>query len=230
MLALLRTPRWIGFSILVIVAIIGFGILSAWQWSRAEEKRAERQELALVTAAQPTSIASADRPWQMVEIQGTFDNATTRFVRQRPLQGHNGYWVMTLLNTTDAGSIWVNRGWTPAGPDARVIPDVPAAPTGLVALVGAWVPEEPPGVGNEALPTGMIARVASENLPVRALTAGFVHVAQMTPAEDAFLPITPPDVNEGQNLSYAMQWLAFAIVASAGWWLMLRREARDHVS
>jgi len=42
MWSLLRTPRWLGFTVLVIVAIVGFGLLSSWQWSRAEEERQAR--------------------------------------------------------------------------------------------------------------------------------------------------------------------------------------------
>ena len=42
---LLRTRRWIGFTAVVVLAIVAFGLLSAWQWSRAEERRAERSAL-----------------------------------------------------------------------------------------------------------------------------------------------------------------------------------------
>ena len=43
MLAALRTRRWQGFTVVVLVAIIGFGFLSRWQWQRAEEKRVAQQ-------------------------------------------------------------------------------------------------------------------------------------------------------------------------------------------
>jgi cytochrome oxidase assembly protein ShyY1 len=36
-----------------------------------------------------------------------------------------------------------------------------------------------------------------------------------------------PDVDENRNLSYAGQWLLFALVAVGGWFFFLRREARD---
>jgi len=213
-LALLRTPRWIGFSVLVVVAIIGFGLLSYWQWTRAEDKRAEREQLALLNERTPVALNDATQSWQRVEIRGTFDNASTQLVRQRPLQGLNGFWVLTLLRTSDGSDIWVNRGWTPAGYDARQLPNVPMAPTGAVQLTGSWVPYEVGGQRNVGLPPGMVSRVAVEELPYAASYAGFVHAQQMNPAESLFVPITPPNVSEGQNLSYAFQWLAFAVVAS----------------
>jgi cytochrome oxidase assembly protein ShyY1 len=228
--ALLRTRRWIGFSALVIVAIIGFAALSYWQWSRAEQKRADRLELASVVESTPVSVAEAREPWQRVELEGTFRDETTLVVRQRPLQGFNGLWVLTLLETADGQTVWVNRGWTPAGQDARQIPDVPSAPLGTVRIIGAWVPDEAGARVIDGLPAGMIAGVSAATLPQPTSVSGFVHVQRMNPNESFLESINPPQINEGQNLSYAFQWLAFAGIASFGWWFMLRREARDHVS
>lgn len=36
-----------------------------------------------------------------------------------------------------------------------------------------------------------------------------------------------PEVDEGRNISYAVQWLLFAVIAVAGWFYFLRREARE---
>jgi cytochrome oxidase assembly protein ShyY1 len=228
--ALLRTPRWIGFSVLVVVAIVAFGALSYWQWSRAEQKRADRLSLAAISESTPLPVAAAREPWQRVELAGTFVDSTTQVVRQRPLQGFNGFWVLTLLTTDNGEQVWVNRGWTPAGQDARQVPEVAPAPAGLVRIQGSWVPDEDGARVIDGLPAGMIAGVSAATLPQPGSVAGFVHVQRMTPAERSFESIQPPTVNEGQNLSYAFQWLAFAFIASFGWWFMLRREARDHVS
>lgn len=35
MLALLRTPRWVGLTVALLVAVVGFLLLGAWQWSSA---------------------------------------------------------------------------------------------------------------------------------------------------------------------------------------------------
>ena len=35
-----------------------------------------------------------------------------------------------------------------------------------------------------------------------------------------------PVIDEGRNISYAVQWILFALVALAGWFFFLRREAR----
>ena len=41
------------------------------------------------------------------------------------------------------------------------------------------------------------------------------------------VPARRPDVDEGRNISYAIQWILFAIIAIGGWFFFLRREARD---
>ncbi len=223
MFALLRTSRWLGFTALVIVSILGFGILSYWQWTRAEDKRIERLRLADLSAEAPTDPAQANRAWQSVTLTGRFDDTTTQVVRQRPIQGRNGVWVMTLMRLDDGRDIWVNRGWMPAGLSALDVPQPPPVPSGSVPLRGAWVPFEVGVPRIDELPRGMIAGVAAEVLPVQASLTGFVHAQE--PTEELLYPLPPPQVSEGQNLSYALQWLAFAFVAMGGWWFMLRREA-----
>jgi cytochrome oxidase assembly protein ShyY1 len=224
-LALLRTRRWQSFTALVLVAIVAFGLLSRWQWSRAEEKRQE-QQLILSAQSVPTDISQAAQPWQVVRLTGEFQDSTTRFVRQRPMSGANGVWVMTALRTVAGELVWVNRGWVPAARSASDLPTAPPAPSSMVTVEGHWVPfdETAPQPG---LPDGLIPGVSPATLPVPSTYPGFVHA--FLPTSPEMLSVGPPEINEGQNISYAMQWLAFAFVACAGWFLMLRRESRDHV-
>ena len=41
MLSLLRNPRWQAFTAAALIAIVAFGLLSLWQYNRAEEERIE---------------------------------------------------------------------------------------------------------------------------------------------------------------------------------------------
>ncbi|MEE3017251.1 MAG: SURF1 family cytochrome oxidase biogenesis protein, partial [Actinomycetota bacterium] len=115
MLAALRTRRWQGFTVVVLVAIIGFGFLSRWQWQRAEEKRVAQQAQTL--AEQTPVVPNADETlpeFTAVTLTGQYATDSVRFVRQRPLEGRNGYWVLQLLQA-EFGDFWVLRGWVPAG-------------------------------------------------------------------------------------------------------------------
>lgn len=229
---LLRTRRWQGFTAVVLVAIVAFGLLSAWQWSRAEERRSEERQLSAVIAADPVPLTAAlDTPvgsdWLPVTTTGTY-LPDTAFVRKRPLQSRNGFWVMTPLRT-DAGVLWVNRGWIPASADALATPDVPPSPAGEVSVTGylrPFVPDDPSR--GDGLPPGQVSDPDRSQLPrVDSLTAGYLQLRDSQPAEQETLPVPVPEVDGARNLSYAVQWALFALVAVAGWFFFLRREAKE---
>lgn len=228
MLDLLRTRRWIGFTALVVGAIIGFGLLSMWQWHRADERRIERVALQSSLEASPVPIddllpLGPDDAWRTVAAVGRYSAEDQVLVRKRPLDGRNGFWVMTRLDTA-AGPVWVNRGWLAATGDALATPPIPAPPTGEVTVTG-YVRALEPDIDATGLPAGQVASPSASALP--AAEGGFVQVASSTPAERALVPVPVPTIDEGRNISYAIQWLIFATVAIAGWFVFLRREARE---
>lgn len=218
------------FTAVVIVAIIAFGILSAWQWQRAEDKRQQRLDIQQAQEIAERDLDEVREPWQTVTVTGVFDPTTHRVVRQRPLQGQNGVWMLTLLRLPDDRAVWVNRGWAPAARSAREVPNIPQPPFGDVTVTGGWVPFETDVREQPDLPTGMIAGVAPNVLPLAGDFPGFIQAQEFTPGQVDLIPVSSPNIDEGQNLSYAMQWLLFAMVALGGWWYMLRREARDQTS
>ncbi len=75
---LLRTRRWLGFTAVVVGAIIAFGLLSQWQWSRAEERRGERVMLQSALAAEPVPLDAVDPgmfdedEWRTVSVRGEY--------------------------------------------------------------------------------------------------------------------------------------------------------------
>ena len=237
MLALLTTRRWLGFTLVVLGAIVAFGLLSTWQWSRAEQHREER--LALQAAAQSEAtpfgavdlgagVSAADE-WRPVVLEGTYLPGAEVVVRKRPLDAQNGFWVMSALETTDGRVVWVNRGWMPAGRDALATPLIPGAPAGTVEVTGYLRAfEDAAPDRNDGLPAGQIAAPAPALLPdLGAVAPGYVQLTASAPEQDGLVPLPLPDVDEGRNISYAVQWLLFAGVAMAGWFFFLQREARE---
>ena len=235
MLALLRTRRWIGFTATVLIAIVAFGLLSLWQWHRADDKRTERTQVETSLHAEPVPVAQVDGhplaegEWRPVEASGTYDDAATVLVRRRPLDATNGMWVMTPLRTTADQAVWVNRGWVKAAATAQGTPDVPAAPVGTVTVTGFARAFEPgDAAANTGLPDRQVAAAAPANLPATGATDKYFVVATASSPEDAGLVSIPvPEIDETRNVSYAIQWILFAVVAVGGWFYFLRREARD---
>ena len=246
MLEILRQRRWLGFTAFVVVMIVLCVILARWQWNRYQVRLAENDRLdaALSAApvdvdelldAQPAGAASTPLPpeleWATVTATGTFDAEGERAVRRRPLDGRNGFWIVTPL-VTESGVLLVNRGWTPAGSEAgdtTVAPQVPAPPAGEVTIVGrlrtAEITEP-----TEAPPPGQAWATDPEVLVLPPATPRYNAYAELrssTPAADAELTLlTDPGHRGLNNLVYSVQWLLFGLVGIIGWWRLLRVESR----
>ena len=228
MLALLRTRRWQGFTAVVIVAIMGFGLLSRWQWSRAEDKRNEQQSLA-VSQLQPVTPGPLDdvAEFTAVTVAGTYDPESRRLVRQRPLEGRNGFWVLEQL-VSDIGRVWVLRGWTPATARAQDSPGVPSVHSAMVTVEGFArpLPEGTALIERGGLPFDQVTEINSAQLPDPGDMDWYLQARASQPV-DPLVPVPLPEPDEFQNISYAIQWLLFAGVAITGWFFFLRREAKE---
>lgn len=232
MLTLLRTPRWQGFTAVVVVAIVAFGLLSRWQWDRAEQKQAEQRAQALGDT-QPVSPSLTDplEEFTPVTLTGTLVPDSLLFVRQRPLEGRNGFWVMQQLRTAQ-GTVWLLRGWTPSGIRAGQSPQLSteSIDPGTVTVTGVARPL-PSGEAIDAadrggLPVDQITDITSGQLPPATTAQWYVQVRSTDPPGE-LITVPLPENDDLQNISYAIQWLLFAAVAMGGWFFFLRREAKD---
>jgi cytochrome oxidase assembly protein ShyY1 len=242
-LAILRQRRWLGFTAFILAMLVLCVVLARWQWNRYQYRLAENDRLdaALSAAAIPVEDVLEAAPagsaapalpqeleWRTVTATGTFDAAGESAVRRRPLDGRNGFWIVTPL-VTDSGVLLVNRGWTPAAGDATTAPEVPAAPSGQVTVTGRLRPAEvteptqapPPGQAWAADPQVLIT-------PQDALRYNaYVELSSATPAADAELTSLPVPGHRGlNNLVYSVQWLLFGLVGLIGWWRLIRVEGR----
>ncbi len=237
MLALLRTRRWVLFSLAVVVAIAAFGVLSAWQWHRAEGRAAEAAAMAAAGAQAPAvwdASAAAGVglfAWQPVAITGRYDAREQVLVRNRPQGGRAGFWVLTPL-VTDRGVGWVNRGWIPTTSAAAAVVVAPEPPASIVDVIGQWLPGDPDGwVDPGELPVGQVTAVDIGRLSSQAdlgpSLPGYVVLTQSDPDQEGVERIVPPAPDSSRNISYAIQWLIFAVIAIVGWGYLLRREHRE---
>jgi cytochrome oxidase assembly protein ShyY1 len=225
MLSLLRTKRWLSFTAIVVIVIIAFGFLSRWQWSRAAEKRVLNSSMVAAMAAEPVKPALVAGEWTPVRATGRYDSTHEVVVRKRPQGTVNGFWVMTPL-TTGEGTLWVNRGWLRAVGNAVTYPEVPAAPTGEVEVTGIWRSWQVART-TSGLPAGMVSDADPAVFPVSTEFPGFVQLTESMPAQNGLEAVLLPEIDDSTNISYAVQWILFAFVCIAGWWIFLRREARE---
>jgi cytochrome oxidase assembly protein ShyY1 len=119
----------------------------------------------------------------------------------------------------------------PVGSSIEAPDAVPAPPVGDVTIVARLKPGEPELPGRSA-PEGQLATI---HLPsVAALTGeqtytaayGLLASEEPAPADARPAPALKPRADEGPHLSYALQWIAFGVLAFVALFWAFRRERR----
>lgn len=223
---MLATRKWIGLTLGMLALIVAFGLLSHWQWQRAQRDRAEAAPVPaaevfatgvpLATSAYGTTVSST----------GVYDAEHQVVV----VHGNGTYWVVTPLRTSSGEALPVARA-SVSSLDDPAVGDVTA---GTVTVTGAAQPYEgDPGTAS-SLPAGQAERLTASGLALPYPAAGgWVAMASQTPAPAvASTPVQPPVSADAtasirlQNASYAVQWLLFAGFVVFFWVRMLRDDLR----
>ncbi|MDQ7993824.1 MAG: SURF1 family protein, partial [Propionicimonas sp.] len=230
-------PRWIALAVFVVALVVAFVNLGYWQLDRLEQRR-ERNDAVVAHETAPVLawdevygpvITEADQ-WQRVRVTGSFDGEHQFVVRYRTNAGQSGYEVLTPLRTADGRYLLVDRGFgaRPSGEDFPTV--APPAPTGEVTIVGhvrrnEQGPEQAtnPDDGQVRL-VNSVAIAAALPYP---LLDGYLGVLEISSVQDGGLvPVQPPELTEGNHLSYAVQWFMFSALAGVGLVLLIRSDLK----
>ncbi|MEV7276897.1 SURF1 family protein [Streptomyces sp. NPDC093111] len=232
----LRTPRWWGINVFVLLAIPFCVFMGTWQLGKFEDRvdshrEAERRPDPATQRTEPLdSLLPVDK-----ETSGRVARASGRYGEQflvpdRALDGRSGAYVLTLLKTDGGKVLPVVRGWLPSGATA------PAPPSGEVTVSGALQASENPGTKgvNTAggLPTGQLGMISAAALvnvvPDDVYDAWITLVdspAGLVPVPASAAAGTSLDMKAFQNLGYTAEWFVFAGFVLFMWFRLVRREA-----
>lgn len=231
--------RWFGYLGLAIVfAIVCIG-LSKWQVDRTNETRAANQLVDSNYHNTPRAVDDvlpaltsyrSGQEWTQVTLTGTYLMSDQLLVRNRPLNGQPGFEVLTPL-LLDNGSVFVvDRGYVPIGNKQDKPDSVPSPRSGTVTVVVHLKAGEPILDGR----TAGSGEIATVHLPTVAklvdkptYTAAYGLMASEKPASATRPTAMPkPELDEGLHISYAIQWVIFAIIAFFGLGYAIRQEYR----
>lgn len=227
-------------TIVLVLALVVAAVcirLGAWQLQRLSERRAYNATVlsGMDRPAVPLDSLRGDgdslrhRP---VEVTGRYDTAQELVLAHRPRRGSPGVHIVTplLRAGTDTG-VLVVRGWVYA-PDAAHADLERWREDSADAAVGYVQSYDEESARQRATLEGRILRrltrddaAAAVPYPVApylvVLTEGGDTVAGAPPRLDS------PVLGEGNHMSYAFQWFAFAAVALAGTAVFLRHSRRS---
>lgn len=241
----LRRPRWIAFSLLIVVLMVVMVNLGFWQLRRLDQRQQANRAVTQRSSEPIAPIAELVKPtsdraaveavqWRQIEATGTFDVAHEVFVRDRSLDGRAGLHAATPLVLADGTAILVNRGWVPVPQTVQGVPSAPPPPSGQVTVVGRLRPSQQRGLlGPTDPPVGVLVAFARLDVPriqkqvPEPLLPAYVELTSPAPTADLPKVLPLPELDDGPHLSYALQWFAFTVLAAIGWWLMARRTARQ---
>ena len=235
-----RLVRWIVYVLIAMGFAVACAFLSNWQFER-NESRAEQIELVERNYdAQPVPLAdliSADDvlatgdQWHPVLLQGEYLSDQQLLVRNRPHGGTAAFEVLVPFRDVDGRVFIVDRGWVPPGdgdsPDA-----VPAAPSGTVEVVVRLRPSEQAPASGRGAPEGQVPTI---HLPAIAdlvdgdvITSAYGQLVSEDPAATPLGGFTSPTDDPGPHLSYAIQWILFALMGFIFIGYIIRTEIVKH--
>jgi cytochrome oxidase assembly protein ShyY1 len=234
--------RWSGYVAMAVVFAIACAMLSNWQFSRNAERDSELALVAENYAQDPVvledlipggdALDPADE-WRPVELTGRYLADQTLLVRNRPHGGTSAFEVLVPFRTDDGRVVVVDRGWVPPGDDQPEPEEIPAPPSGEVTVTGRLQPGEPTARDGRSAPEGQVPTIdltliAQETGQAQAmLESAYVLMSNESPApETRPNALEEPSEDPGPYLSYAIQWILFAIMGFAFIWYMIRTEIR----
>jgi len=238
-------PRraWAFAGVAATLAVL-FSALGAWQVSRLGERRALNALRRAALDQEPLSIHNAadvtDSDWRRISLGGSFDFDHDIVLRGRTDLGAPGAHVITPLLLDQGPAVLVLRGWLPAsdGVNAPLSRGRNAESEGTRVVVQGIVQ---PGVQRLTMPPRTLTIDGEDHLVLGALDlddaadglpypiAGFfVHAIDLPLSADGLpRPVSPPALDGGPHLMYAIQWFSFALISLVGAFLYLRTRRRS---
>ncbi|WP_223169314.1 MULTISPECIES: SURF1 family protein [Microbacterium] len=239
-----KAGRWAIYIALAVVFAIACAFLSNWQFSRNQERA---EQLALVEAnydSVPVPLSELipdggafdpSDQWRQVELTGRYLAAEELLVRNRPHGGTAAFEVLVPFQLDDGRVLLVDRGWVPPGQSQPEPDEVPAPPTGETTVVVRLKPGEPLPTSGRSAPEGQVPTI---HLPLIAdtvsdaagqameLSAYGVMASEDPAPQTRPEPLESPSEDPGPHLSYAIQWILFAIMGFVFITYVIRSERR----
>ncbi|MFF9276538.1 SURF1 family cytochrome oxidase biogenesis protein [Streptomyces griseosporeus] len=242
----LLSRQWVILTLVALLLIPTMIRLGIWQMHRYDERSARNQLVSDALDAKPVPVESLTSPghtvtklqrYRSVTAVGRFDTAHEQVVRRRVNADEEvGFHVLTPFVLTDGKVVLVNRGWIPAdGPSQTAFPKVPAPPAGTVTVTGRLMPDETTEASGikdiKDLPDRQIMLINSAQEARRlgaSVLGGYVAMTAPEPRGGTPEQVGKPGMeNAPLNYAYAIQWWLFSAAVPVGWFVLVRREARD---
>ena len=233
--------KWILVTILIALSMALFVRLGFWQLDRLQQKRTYNATMAERWRQEPFDLNAEQLPQSLddlefrhIQAEGYFDYANQIILKSQVYYDAPGIALVTPFVYDDGRAILVARGWVPAdqaSPQAIAQLEEPAG----APVLGLIKPSQTPPNGQPATPPATpqtewfridISAIQAQ-MPY-ALEPAWIQQLPETGRPIDKLPIReePMALDEGNHMSYAVQWFSFALIAGFGYIMFVRYRER----
>ena len=227
--------RWLSWFLLASIFATACVALATWQFDRRDQAVSKIQRMVENYDKTPIGFESISNltldkvtpyEWTPVQLEGSYLTDKELLVRNRPIAGQPGFLQIVPFQLSTGEVVVVERGWIPADSDlAPAVSMTPAAePKTLTARVR--LSELTP---NRDSPAGFATSIHLESLN-ELLGASveqefYLRLISESPGEQGSpQPLRKPTLDEGNHLSYAVQWILFALMGFFALFWAIRQE------
>ncbi len=200
-------------AILALAVAALFVRLGVWQLHRLADRKTRNAEILAAHALAPVELplhrvepeALRDR---RAHAHGVYDYAHERLWTGRTYDEAPGVALLTPLRLSDGSAVFVDRGWVPS-PDAVHVEATRYREGDSADVTGLALPA--PRDRGDVNPAAL-----KDSLPFTTLGIVLQLDDTATPHPTGLKRWRPPALDNGPNLSYAIQWFSFAGIVVVG--------------
>lgn len=227
-LRFLLRPGWLALLVAVL-AFAGacFWLLSPWQFGRNAERAAQNDAISAALGRAPEPLSrllpgdtepTGRQQWREITVTGRYLPEAETVARLRTVDGEPASEVLTPLRSTSGQVLLIDRGYVTVTEGG--LSGYAPAPTGTVRLTARVRPDEssagtrPTFVAEGRRQVYRINAGAIGQVVGLDIRPGYFTLVGGQPGVLKVLPL--PEVDSGPFLSYALQWIAFGVMAIGG--------------
>ena len=223
-------------SLVALVLVAGCLFAAQWQFSRGANQSATNKiiaanlDLPSLTMNEIKDLDAVSNQWRKIALQGSFSQDKQELVRNRYHEGKFGFEVLTLFTATNGENFWVDRGWVAAGPNAATPPIVKTVASGNLEITARIRSEN---LSRQLQGSFFVTRAAREKpesiTKLQGVEANAYYLDLLGSPDGKVKPLTEielPELSNGPHYAYGIQWLAFALLALIGRFLLFRETKR----
>ena len=221
----------------IALVLVGACLFAAqWQFNRGGSQSATNKIIAAnlnlpsLTMADIANLDPVSSQWRKVTLEGSFSQDKQELVRNRYYEGKFGFEVLTLFTASNGENFWVDRGWVAAGPNATTPPIVKPVASGNLEITARIRSEN---LSRQLQGSFFVTRASNEKpesiTKLQGVDAKPYYLDLLGSPDGKVKPLTEielPELSNGPHYAYGIQWLAFALLAIIGRFLLFRETKR----